>query len=299
MDIPVSITHFVKQPKFLPVNKIIRSRDFTAKHLSENALISEDDETITPSNFGTVLDYMTRCILLSDDHTFDLANIMLKRYLDQKLITADDVAETFDKELMLNQVPEKISNIDDIPDEAFDLATDICAWEIAYRTGNYVAPTQYPDQITVQHMKLMMKRIENFFNEYGWTTGDAFGASTKNGYLSGDDDYLLKNTLVDLKASNKTTMQIFWVRQLLLYYTLVFLNHLNDEKIDRLMIYNARADMIFYADMADIDDSVFEYVNDAAEKQSLVNEKLIKQMMGELNQLFMVKVFTFAIFFMF
>lgn len=57
--------------------------------------------------------------------------------------------------------------------------------------------------------------------------------------------------------------------------------------------------MIFYADMADIDDSVFEYVNDAAEKQSLVNEKLIKQMMGELNQLFMVKVFTFAIFFMF
>lgn len=68
-----------------------------------------------------------------------------------------------------------------------------------------------------------------------------------------------------------------------MYYTLVFLNHLNDEKIDRLMIYNARADMIFYADMADIDDSVFEYVNDAAEKQSLVNEKLIKQMMGELN----------------
>lgn len=49
------------------------------------------------------------------------------------------------------------------------------------------------------------------------------------------------------------------------------------------MIYNARADMIFYADMADIDDSVFEYVNDAAEKQSQVNEKLIKQMMGELN----------------
>ncbi len=208
---------------------------------------------------------------------------MLKRYLDQKLITADDVAETFDKELMLNQVPEKISNIDDIPDEAFDLATDIYAWEIAYRIGNYVVPTQYPDQITVQHMKLMMKRIENFFNEYGWPTGDAFGASTKNGYLSGDDDYLLKNTLVDLKASNKTTIQIFWVSQLLLYYTLVFLNHLNDEKIDRLMIYNARADMIFYADMADIDDSVFEYVNDAAEKQSLVNEKLIKQMMGELN----------------
>lgn len=118
------------------------------------------------------------------------------------------------------------------------------------------------------------------FNEYGWPTRDAFGASTKNGYISGDGDYLLKNTIVDLKTSNKATMQIYWVWQLLLYHTLGFYNHFNDEKIDRLMIFNARADIVFYIDVVDIDQSVFEFVNDAAEKQSWVNEKLIKQMIG-------------------
>lgn len=138
----------------------------------------------------------------------------------------------------------------------------------------------YPDEITIQHLKQMMKRTENFFNEYGWPMRDAFGASTKNGYISGDGDYLLKNTIVDLKTSNKATMQIYWVWQLLLYHTLVFYNHFNDEKIDRLMIFNARADIVFYIDVVDIDQSVFEFVNDAAEKQSWVNEKLIKQMIG-------------------
>lgn len=278
MDVPVSITKFAKQAKLLPLNKIIKSQNFRIKHLSENAMIPEDDETTTPSNFGTMLDYMTRCVLLADENAFDLANIMLKQYRKEELISPDDVAKVLDKEEKLNQIPAQISSIDDIPDEAFDLATDICAWEIAYRTGKYVKPTQYPDQTTTQHMKVMIKRIENFFNTYGWPTRDAFDASTKNGLISGDGDYLLKNTIVDLKASNKTTMQIYWIRQLLLYYTSGFYNHFNDEKIDRLMIFNARTDTAFYIDVADIDDSVFEFVNKAAEKQSKVNEKLIKQM---------------------
>lgn len=280
MDIPISITQFAKQPKFLPVNKIVRSKDFRVKHLTENAMISENDETITPSNFGTVLDYMIRCILLAGKYTFDLANIMLKRYLDQGLISIDDTAEIIGKEEQLNQIPNRISSVDDISDEAFRLAMDICAWEIAYRTNKYVEPMNYPDEITIQHLKQMMKRTESFFNEYGWPTRDAFGASTKNGYISGDGDYLLKNTIVDLKTSNKATMQIYWVWQLLLYHTLGFYNHFNDEKINRLMIFNARADIVFYIDVVDIDQSVFEFVNDAAEKQSWVNEKLIKQMIG-------------------
>ena len=184
------------------------------------------------------------------------------------------------KEEKLGRLTENISEVDDIPDKVFRLALDICAWEVAFRTNKYIKPSVYPDRVTIKHMKVMMKRIEDFFDQFGWPTRDAFGASTKNGYLSGDGDYLLKNTIVDLKASNKTTMQIYWVRQLLLYYTLGFYNHFNDEKIDRLIIFNARVDMVFYINVADIDQSVFEFVNDAAEKQSIVNEKLIKQMIG-------------------
>lgn len=280
MNVPVSITQFAKQAKSLPLNKIIKSQDFRTKHLSEDALISEVDEIITPSNFGTELDYLTRFVMLADDHAFDLANIELKRYLDHGLITPVEFMRVINKEEKLGRLAENISEVDDIPDKVFRLALDICAWEVAFRTNKYIKPTVYPDRVTIKHMKVMMKRIEDFFDQFGWPTRDAFGASTKNGYLSGDGDYLLKNTIVDLKASNKTTMQIYWVRQLLLYYTLGFYNHFNDEKIDRLMIFNARVDMVFYINVADIDQSVFEFVNDAAEKQSIVNEKLIKQMIG-------------------
>lgn len=71
-------------------------------------------------------------------------------------------------------------------------------------------------------------------------------------------------------------MQIYWVRQLLVYYTLGFYNHFNDKKINSLMIFNARTDTVYYVKIADIDKAVFEFVNDAAEKQSKKNEQVLK-----------------------
>ena len=94
----------------------------------------------------------------------------------------------------------------------------------------YIKPETYPDKVTISHIREMLKRVEHFFEEYGWPTRDAFIASTKNNCLAGEGDYLLKDTLVDLKVSNAQSMQIYWVRQLLVYYTLGFYNHFNDEK---------------------------------------------------------------------
>ena len=278
--IPNSITRFAKQAKSLPLDRIIRPSEFHVDHLSKDALIPEDDETITPSNFGTLLDYLTRYILLGDINAFDLPNIELKRYLDAGLISSDYFDEIMDKEKSLEPLVEKAANIDEIPDEVFNIGLDICAWAIAFRSGTYRKPVNYPNQITIENLKLMLKRIEMFFWKYGRPSVTAFTASTKNGYLSGDGDYLLSHTIIDLKASNKTTMQPYWVRQLLLYYTLGFYNHFNDRVIKRLMIYNARVDTVFYINVSKIDKSVFEFVNDAAEKQSLVNEKLINQVNG-------------------
>ena len=44
------------------------------------------------------------------------------------------------------------------------------------------------------------------------------------------------------------------------------------------MIYNARVDTVFYINVTKVDKSVFEFVNDAAEKQSLINEQVISQL---------------------
>lgn len=80
MEIPIKISQFAKMPKLLPSNKIIRSSAFTAKQLSTTGMISKDEETISAGSVGTMVDYLTRSILLADDHAFDVANIQLKRF---------------------------------------------------------------------------------------------------------------------------------------------------------------------------------------------------------------------------
>ena len=280
MEIPIKISQFAKIPKLLPLNKIIRSNAFTAKQLGTVGMISKDDETIAAGNVGTMVDYLTRAILLTDDHAFDVANIQLKKDFDQGLVSPDDLVKVVDEEERWKKIAKATSEIDDLPDEVFDevfkMARDVCAWEEAYRSGMYVKPETYPDKVTISHIREMLKRVEHFFEEYGWPTRDAFIASTKNNCLAGEGDYLLKDTLVDLKVSNARSMQIYWVRQLLVYYTLGFYNHFNDEKINSLMIFNARTDTVYFVKIADIDESVFEFVNNAAEKQSKKNEQVLK-----------------------
>ncbi|EEJ72043.1 hypothetical protein [Lactobacillus ultunensis] len=276
MEIPIKISQFAKMPKLLPSNKIIRSSAFTAKQLSTTGMISKDEETISAGSVGTMVDYLTRSILLADDHAFDVANIQLKKDFDQGLVSPDDLVKVVDEEEQLKEIAKATSEINDVPDEVFKIARDVCAWEEAYRSGMYVKPETYPDRITISHIREMLKRVEHFFEEYGWPTKDAFIASTKNNCLAGEGDYLLKDILVDLKVSNAQSMQIYWVRQLLVYYTLGFYNHFNDEQINCLMIYNARTDTVYFVKIADIDKTVFDFINDTAEKQSKENERVLK-----------------------
>ena len=42
------------------------------------------------------------------------------------------------------------------------------------------------------------------------------------------------------------------------------------------MIFNARTDTVYFVKIADIDESEFEFVNNAAEKQSKKNEQVLK-----------------------
>ena len=60
MKLPITITQVAQQPKILPLNKIIKSSDFTIKQLSQDAFISKEDENIRPTDVGTRVDYLSR-----------------------------------------------------------------------------------------------------------------------------------------------------------------------------------------------------------------------------------------------
>ena len=74
MKLSITITQIAHQPKILPLNKIIKSSAFTVKQLSQNAFISKEDENIRPTEVGTIVDYLSRYVLLADEHAFDVAN---------------------------------------------------------------------------------------------------------------------------------------------------------------------------------------------------------------------------------
>ena len=74
MKLPITITQVAQQPKILPLNKIIKSSDFTIKQLNPNTVISKEDENIRPTEVGTIVDYLSRYVLLADEHAFDIVN---------------------------------------------------------------------------------------------------------------------------------------------------------------------------------------------------------------------------------
>ena len=84
-----------------------------------------------------MVDYLTRTILLTDDHAFDVANIQLKKDFDQGLVSPDDLVKVVDERERLKKIAKATSEIDDLPDEVFKIARDVCAWEEAYRSGIY------------------------------------------------------------------------------------------------------------------------------------------------------------------
>lgn len=280
MKLTTKISKFAQQAKFLPKVKIIGSKDFVVKSLSRDAFITKDEETISPSEVGTIVDYLTRYVVLADEHAFDVANIKAREDLRRHVVSIDQVKKLIAEENKRAKMVVNLSDIEDLPDDAIILATDICAWEVAYRSGKYIAPKEYPDKLTINHIRTMINRVEQFFEKYGLPTKDAFTVHTKNGCLVGDGDYLLSSTLVDLKVSTSQKMQMYWVRQLLLYYALGFYNHVNDEQIDRLMIFNARSNGVYYVDISSIDKSVIEFVYETAENYSKVIEMKIKQILG-------------------
>ena len=70
MKLSITITQIAHQPKILPLNEIIKSSAFTVKQLSQNAFISKEDENIRPTEVGTIVDYLSRYVLLADEHAF-------------------------------------------------------------------------------------------------------------------------------------------------------------------------------------------------------------------------------------
>ena len=233
-----NVTTVASNSKLLPLSKIVSARKFKKiEYLSDNfGALSLEDENISAATTGTLIDFLTRVIVLKDDDAFgesargvsELANKeQTQRYLFN--------CATF-KVLIDNK------KIDDLEDDVFNLGLEICSWEQGIRSGLYVPPSIYPDEVTISHYKIMLNRAKVYLNKIGSIIRTSYASATENGLITGDGDYLAADTLIDFKVSKRATMAPNWVRQLFLYRVLLRDEIVSPNQIKNLIIFNPRRD---------------------------------------------------------
>ena len=269
-----NVTTVASNSKLLPLSKIVSARKFKKiEYLSDNfGALSLEDENISAATTGTLIDFLTRVIVLKDDDAFgesargvsELANKeQTQRYLFN--------CATF-KVLIDNK------KIDDLEDDVFNLGLEICSWEQGIRSGLYVPPSIYPDEVTISHYKIMLNRAKVYLNKIGSIIRTSYASATENGLITGDGDYLAADTLIDFKVSKRATMAPNWVRQLFLYRVLLRDEIVSPDQIKKLMIFNPRRGEGFLLDLTTINPDILTFVKSQAEKRS-------QELMGSANEL--------------
>ena len=208
-----------------------------------------EEENISPSIVGTVVDYMTRFLLFNDkNEAFKISLMGAERINDNELKKAKD---------LLN----KIRGIDD---ESIISACKLVGYDTVLRAGlmTYKPIEEInPDKKTIFNILIMIKRSEEFFKEYGPVVLDGFGflgGYTKT-VITGDADFLTDDTIWDFKVS-KNGLKSSQTLQLYMYYLMgcraIQLNAEYDfkNKITKMGFFNPRLSKVFIKFISSIDD---------------------------------------------
>lgn len=259
-----NITTVAKNSKLLPLTKIVSTRKFKKIEYHSDNLgeFSLEDENINAASTGTLIDFLTRAIVLNDSDALDIS-----AYGVEQLGSEQQKKEYLNYAAMFKTLSED-QKIDNLADDIFNLGLDICAWEQALRSGLYIKPTIYPNKVTISHYKTMLKRAKRYLQNVGNIIRTGYSAATENGLISGDGDYLSDDTLIDFKVSKRATMSPYWVCQLFLYRVLLKDKIVSPAQIKKLMIYNPRRDEGFLLDLTTIDPDILKFVKSQAEKES-------------------------------
>lgn len=220
--------------------------------------LREDEESLKPTLMGTLIDYLTRIVICKDLKSFDF----IKNAQNEKLI------RRLKREL-------KGIELDQLTNENIRLVTRLCLFEHFYRGNKYIDPLHEEIEIntkTVDHIKIMLNRANNFFNKFGQPLLTQYKCSITTSLkektyveVYGDGDYLLQDALIDFKVSKNGTTRDY-IRQLLIYYIGLVEKDLKKKKIRKdqikyLIIFNSRLDMFYRLDLESIPQARLVEVN--------------------------------------
>lgn len=155
-----------------------------------------------------------------------------------------------------------LSGINGLDDDSIYKACQLVGYDVVYRRGEdyYISVDRiHPNKQLRQNIAILVNRSLAFFKHVGPVVSSGF--TFEGGYndiiSSGDGDYLTKDTLWDLKVSERKPT-INHTLQLLVYYILgIHSIHPEFQTIKRLGIFNPELNTAYTIDFSNISDKVF------------------------------------------
>ena len=158
-----------------------------------------------------------------------------------------------------------LQNIKGIDDYSVFCACILVGYDVAIRKGSKFFTPINPQSISrelISNIQTMVMRSLTFFKKYGPVT--ACGFTMDGGYNDiishGDGDFLTYNALLDFKTS-ANPLNTTQTLQLALYYAMgVHSTHPEFKTIEKLSVYNPLLNKAYFANISDIDNSVFAVI---------------------------------------
>ncbi len=245
-------------------------------------------ETIHPTTIGMIVDLLTRVLLFGKEQdVYEIAR-MGELYAESRGILREDF-------LTLDDFIVKVKGTDK---ESVDAVCQIVLFESIYRSGMEPNWNQEIDDLTYQHIKLMVERSVSFLKSSGVTgCGQKFPCAYNKKICAGDMDFLSADTLFDMKVSKKDQLDSKQTLQLGMYYTMGKISSKFRPEyckefgtMHKVAIYNPRSNLVFELDMDEVDDSTkiaieevvcggydYEKIKETEQKKSELFEKFIKK----------------------
>ena len=241
-----TVTQRVKQFK-QPKGGFINPKQFSVVHMEDNSTLNP--ENISPSNVGTVVDYLTRFMTgTPKDQAFHVPIL--------GAMNVKDVDRCYD-------LLERVTGLDD--DSIFS-ACQLTGYDVAYRAGKmFYKPidTIQPDTATIENIRIMVNRSLAFWKQYGPVVLDGFNfhGGYTNTISAGDGDFLTADTLWDFKVLSSEPKNTHTL-QLLVYYLLgIHSTHPEFKTIKRLGIFNPRLNKVYLLNIDSIPKEIVQTVS--------------------------------------
>lgn len=269
-QVPITqLTSAKMRSKYFTVKAYPKLSDFKARELNDDHRELPVEAENLPANLvGTMVDLLTRAYLFSYSDTFMTATLGWEAYKLVYHAPDDGLLDNAIKKAFTYHAGQ--TAIDDLPRDFFEAGEILAGLENVYRSGRVFGEIQPRiDDETIDHVKIMLERADEFFKQYGQPTQINFRVQSPALGLFGDGDYLNAEHLIDFKVSKHTPRGKIDNRlQVVLYYILGKASgrYPEFETVKDFIFFNPRINTVETASIDCISDLLKEQVDAAVTK---------------------------------